>query len=94
VFTQTATSWKRTAELKGSSDTNRRRRVRPLGVHLGHHGRCRCAVPCQLAGWVYVFMDMASGWRQTAELKGSDSVAGDYFCRSLAISGTTVVVGF
>ena len=30
---------------------------------------------------------------QTAELKGSDTVAGDYFGTSVAISGSTIVVG-
>ena len=31
--------------------------------------------------------------KQLAELKGSDTVAGDYFGSSVAISGTTAVVG-
>ena len=44
-------------------------------------------------GLVYVFAKTASGWRQTAELKGSDTVAGDFFGYAVAISGTTVVVG-
>jgi hypothetical protein len=40
-----------------------------------------------------VFTKTASGWKQVAELKGSDTVAFDDFGGSVAISGTTAVVG-
>ena len=40
-----------------------------------------------------MFARTAGGWKQTAELKGSDTVAKDAFGASVAISGTTVVVG-
>lgn len=45
------------------------------------------------AGRVYVFSRMPSGWFQTAELTGSDTVAGDSFGYSVAISGSTAIVG-
>ena len=45
------------------------------------------------AGQAYVFSDTASGWMQAAELKGSDTVAGDGFGGSVAISGTSAVAG-
>jgi hypothetical protein len=45
------------------------------------------------AGRAYVFSKTAHGWEQTAELKGSDTVAGDYFGVAVGISGTTIVVG-
>jgi FG-GAP repeat len=45
------------------------------------------------AGRAYVFTKTATGWKQVAELKGSDTVAGDDFGSSVAISGTTAVVG-
>ena len=44
-------------------------------------------------GRAYVFTKTAAGWKQAARLKGSDSVAGDGFGSSMAISGTTAVVG-
>ncbi len=44
------------------------------------------------SGRVLVFTKVADGWRQTAELKGSDP-ATDIFGRSLSVSGTTLVVG-
>ena len=37
----------------------------------------------------YVFTKTATGWKQVAELKGSDTAAGDQFGGSVAISGTT-----
>jgi len=40
-----------------------------------------------------VFTDTASGWKQAAELKGSDTVSDDGFGISVALSGTTAVVG-
>ena len=45
------------------------------------------------AGRAYVFARTVTGWQQVAELKGSDTVAGDHFGGSVAISGTTIVVG-
>jgi drug/metabolite transporter superfamily protein YnfA len=44
------------------------------------------------AGRAYVFTKTATGWKQVAELKGSDTVAGDWFGYSAAISGATVIV--
>jgi hypothetical protein len=45
------------------------------------------------AGRAYVFTQTGGAWRQTAELKGSDTVANDGFGDSVAISGRTIVVG-
>lgn len=45
------------------------------------------------AGRVYVFSKTAGGWEQTAELKGSDTVANDNFGIAVGISGKTIVVG-
>ncbi len=43
-------------------------------------------------GQAYVFTKSATGWRQVAELAGS-KIANDYFGHSVAISGTTAIVG-
>jgi hypothetical protein len=45
------------------------------------------------AGTAYVFTDTKGVWKQVAELVGSDTVADDDFGGSVAISGSTVVVG-
>ena len=45
-------------------------------------------------GRVYVFSETADGWRQSAELKGTDMVKdhiGRYFGLDVAISGSTIV---
>ena len=44
-------------------------------------------------GRVFVFTDTAAGWSQATELKGSDSVAGDFFGYSVALSASTAIVG-
>jgi hypothetical protein len=46
-----------------------------------------------LTGAAYVFTRTGSTWSQQAELTASDGVAGDYFGYSVAISGSTVVIG-
>jgi hypothetical protein len=45
------------------------------------------------AGRAYVFDETARDWRQVAELKGRDTVAGDNFGTAVAVSGKTIVVG-
>jgi hypothetical protein len=40
-----------------------------------------------------VFTNTATGWKQAVKMKGSDTVAADYFGYSVAISGTTAIVG-
>ena len=40
-----------------------------------------------------MFTKTGAGWKQVAELARSDTVAGDDFGNSVAMSGTTAVVG-
>ncbi|MGA3354973.1 MAG: FG-GAP repeat protein [Acidimicrobiales bacterium] len=47
----------------------------------------------EVAGRAYVFTRTAAGWKQAAEPNGSDTIAGDAFGYSVAVSGTTAVVG-
>lgn len=44
-------------------------------------------------GAAYVFTDVAGTWTQQAELTAGDAVSGAQFGRSVAISGTTIVIG-
>jgi nucleoside-specific outer membrane channel protein Tsx len=92
VFSETEGVWKQTAELKGSDTVtgdNFGTSVALSGttVVVSSYGQA------DSAGRAYVFTDTAGVWKQTAELKGSDTAAGDYFGISAAISGTSVVVG-
>jgi hypothetical protein len=92
VFTGTATGWDQAAELKGShtvAGDNFGSSVAISGTTavVSAYGQANSA------GSAYVFTETAGVWKQAAELKGSDTTAGDYFGISAAISGTTVVVG-
>jgi hypothetical protein len=91
VFTKTASGWKQTAELKGSDTAA----GDALGTSVAISGTTVVvsAPDHASAGRSYLFTKTASGWKQTAELKGSDTVANDYFGSSVAFSGTTAVVG-
>jgi hypothetical protein len=44
-------------------------------------------------GSAYVFKKKGSGWPQSAELVASDGAAGDWFGCSVAVAGSTIVVG-
>jgi hypothetical protein len=91
VFTRTATGWKQMAELKGL-DTSENDgfgtavalSAATLVVSAPGHA--------DGAGRVYVFVDTAGGWQQTAELKGADTAGNDQFGASVAMSGPTMAV--
>ncbi len=44
-------------------------------------------------GRAYVFAKTATGWHQSAELEGPDALGPDWFGDSVAVSGSTIVVG-
>ncbi len=91
VFTRTATGWTQTAELKGSDTAQNDEFATALALSAatlvvsapGH---------AESAGRVYVFVDTAGVWKQTAELKGADTAAFNRFGASVAVSGPTVAV--
>ena len=92
VFAKTASSWKQVAELKGSDTVAHDSFGYSVAVSgttavVGAWGHAKDA------GRAYVFMKRRSGWKQAAELKGSDTVAHDSFGISVAILDTIVVVG-
>jgi hypothetical protein len=92
VFSKTASGWQQTAELKGSSTIKKDQ----FGTSVAVSGTTAIVGADSYAhgaGAAYVFAKTASSWKQVAELKGSDAVAHDSFGYSVAISGTTAVVG-
>jgi hypothetical protein len=91
VFTKTASGWKQTAELKGSDSAA----GDGFGISAAISGATTVlgATGAQGTGRAYIFTKTATGWKQVAELKGSDSIAGNEFGFSMDVSGTTAVVG-
>ncbi len=92
VFTKTASGWVQAAELTGS-DTAEGDEFGSSVAISGNTLVVGAPNHASYAGEVYVFTKTANGWTQATELTGADSVAGDNFGRSVAISGTTIVVG-
>ena len=92
VFTKTGAGWKQAAELKGS-DTIAGDLFGGSVATSGTSAVVGASGHAKAAGRAYVFTKTGAGWKQAAELKGSDTVAGDYFGDSLATSGTSAVVG-
>jgi hypothetical protein len=91
VFTKTANGWKQVAELNGSDTVADEDAFGDSVAISGTTIVVGAPDYANNAGRAYVFMNKAGVWKQAAELKGSDTVAGDYFGYSVAISGTTVV---
>jgi len=92
VFEKTGRYWTPTAELEGADTVagdffGDSVAISGTTAVIGAWGHSRDA------GRVYVFEKAKGHWRQVAELKGSDTVAGDFFGDSVAVSGTTVVAG-
>ena len=86
VFTRTATGWRQTAELK-VADTAQ---FDGFGTALALSAATLVvSAPGRAdgAGRVYVFVDTAVGWKQTAELKGADTAGDDGFGASVAVLG-------
>jgi len=93
VFTKTGATWKQVAELKGSDTVANDEFGWSVAISgttavVGAHGHNPNG-----AGRAYVFAKTGATWNQVAELKGSDTVATDSFGSSVAISGTTAIVG-
>jgi hypothetical protein len=91
VFEETAGVWKQAAELKGSDtvvgdDFSGSVAISGTTAIVGAPNHA-------VGGRVYVFRPTAGVWKQVIELKGSDTVAKDGFGGSVAISGTTAVIG-
>ena len=92
VFTDTAGGWHQAVELKGSDTATSDYfgysvAVSGTTIGIGAPGHAKAT------GRVYVFSDMAAGWKQTAEIQSSDTVADNAFGYSVAVSGTTAAVG-
>jgi nucleoside-specific outer membrane channel protein Tsx len=92
VFTMTGSGWHQVAELQGS-DTVAGDEFGSSVAVSGTTAIVGAGDHAEHAGRAYVFTKTPGGWKQVAELKGSDTMAGDYFGWSVAISGATVVVG-
>lgn len=92
VFTKAARDWRQAAELGRSQATHGGEFGEAVAISgptavVGAPGKAT------FAGRAYVFSKTAAGWTQTAELSGSDAAAHDASGLSVAISGTTLVVG-
>jgi hypothetical protein len=92
VFTKGAMSWRQVAELVGSDTVA----GDGFGVSVAISGgtvAVGSGLAASDAGRGYLFTRGTTGWHQSGELVGSGTVAGDDFGDSVAVSGSTVVVG-
>jgi hypothetical protein len=92
VISKTATGWRQTAALEGSNTAA----GDEFGWAVGVSGSTIVVgVPESeaLSGTAYVFTEKARRWKQVVELNPSNTITGSNFGDSVAISGTTIVVG-
>jgi hypothetical protein len=100
VFVQSGGTWSQQAELTASDGTAQDYfggsvAVNGTTVVVGarcHPGLDFCA-ESPGPGAAYVFVQSGGTWTQQAELTASDKAGGDEFGYSVAVSGSTVVVG-
>ena len=92
IFTKTSSGWKQTAELAGN-DTVLADQFGWSVAISGTTAAVGAIGHVDSSGRTYVFTKSGASWRQTAELQASDVQAYDEFGRSVAVSGTTVLVG-
>jgi hypothetical protein len=92
VFAKTVTGWRQTAELQGKHTAA----GDEFGWAVGISGSTIVVGAAQsegLRGTAYVFSETAGRWKQVAEFNPSDTVADSDFGSSVAVSGSTIVVG-
>ena len=90
VFTETKGAWKRTAVVHGSHAFGWSVAISGTTAMVGSPG---CEGCTKNGGRTYVFTETKGTWKQRADLAASDAVAGGGFGSSVAVSGTTVLVG-
>ncbi|TMC93736.1 MAG: hypothetical protein E6J12_00570 [Chloroflexi bacterium] len=91
VFVRSGTTWSQQARLiasDGASNDN-------FGYSVAISGSTAVVGAYQHAakGAVYVFVRSGTIWTQQAELTAADGVSGDHFGYSVAVSGSTALVG-
>ncbi len=91
LFTKTTGAWKETVQLRAPGVTSHD--LFGGAVALASSFVVVGAPYAASTGRAYVFAKTALGWRQTAELKGSDTGAAASLGSSVAASGTTIVIG-
>ncbi len=90
VFSDGARGWHQAAELKGILARSYFGKSVAISGSIIVAGATGSSAG---AGWAYVFTATASGWHRTATLENTDAAPRDYFGQSVAISGSTIVVG-
>lgn len=92
VFTKTAADWEEVATLKGT-DTVAEDGFGYAVAISGPTIVVGAYAHDNFTGRAYVFTKTTAGWKQTAELLGTDTIANDEFGHSVAVWGDTIVVG-
>ncbi len=93
VFTKTTRGWEQTDVLNGSDSVPNDKFGYPVAISGTTIVVGAQNAGADNAGRAYVFTKTTKGWKQVAELNGSDTVPNDQFGISVAISGTTIAVG-
>jgi len=92
VFTRSGTTWSEQAELTDPGDSEDDGFGSSVAIS-GSTAVVGAEGGGSFTGAAYVFTQSGTTWSQQAELTASDGAAQDYFGESVAISGSTVVVG-
>ena len=92
VFTGSGSTWTQQAELTAAGGAN----SDSFGFSVAISGSTVVVgafAKVLYTGWAYVFTDNGGTWSEAAVLTHSDGGSGDFFGISVAVSGSTIVVG-
>jgi hypothetical protein len=91
VFTKTSKGWNQTGEVIGTDTAG----GDTFGQSVAISGNTLAVGAPMNAGQgaAYVFTKTSQGWNQTGEFIGSDTTSGDIFGHSIAMSGSSILVG-
>jgi hypothetical protein len=92
VFVRSGTTWTQQAKLTASDGVSNDYFGYSVAIS-GNTAVTGAVAKNSLTGAAYVFVRSGTAWSQQAKLTASDGAANDYFGDSVAVSGSTAVVG-
>ena len=93
IFTRSGTSWSQQAKIVGSDTSGGNRFGYSVGISNDGDFVISGALYANTGGSAYVFSRSGTSWTQESKVEASNAGSGDFFGSSVAINGSTAIVG-
>ena len=93
IFTRSGTSWSQQAKIVGSDANGGHRFGYSVGISNDGDFVISGALYANTGGSAYVFSRSGTSWTQESKVEASNAGSGDFFGSSVAINGSTAIVG-